>query len=110
MQIEGPFTIQVIDNTDNQSRELQLSFTQEYQAQNTEARINTFRQHIADLQKNIAQESDPAAQQGMLMILQISEELLPHIETDEIPLNEMIAIEIGPSSPFDQLLNKAKVK
>lgn len=110
MQIEGPFTIRVIDNTDSQSRELQLNFTQEYQAQNIEARIGSFRQHIVDLQNRIEQESDPDSQQGMLMILQISEQLLPHIEADEIPLNEMIAIEMGPSSPFDHLLDKAIIK
>lgn len=110
MQIEGPFTVRVIDNTDSQSRELQLSFTQEYQTQKAEARIESFRQHIADLQKSIEQESDPAAQQGMLMILQISEQLLPHLEADEIPLNEMIVIEMGPASPFDHLLDKAKLK
>ncbi|MCW8956261.1 MAG: hypothetical protein OQL09_05210 [Gammaproteobacteria bacterium] len=110
MQIEGPFTIRVVDNADNQSRELQLSFTQEYKAQEIEARIESFRQYIVNLQKSIEQESDPAAQQGMLMILQISEQLLPHIETDEIPLNEMIAVEMGPASPFDHLLNKAQIK
>jgi len=110
MQIEGPFNINVVDNTDNQSRELQLSFTQEFQAQQTEARIESFRQHIVNLQKAIDQETDTNNQQGMLMILQISEQLLPHIEADEIPLSEMIVIEMGPSSPFDHLLDKAIVK
>lgn len=110
MQIEGPFNIQVVDNTDSQSRELQLSFTHEYQALETEARIESFRQHITDLQKTIDHETDPNSQQGMLMILQISEQLLPHIEADEIPLTEMISIEMGPSSPFDHLLDKAKIK
>lgn len=110
MQIEGPFTVRVIDNTDNQSRELQLSFTQQFQAQKIDERIASFRQHIVDLQNTIQQEPDPNSQQGMLMILQISEELLAHIEADEIPLNEMIVIEMGPSSPFDHLLDKAIIK
>lgn len=110
MQIEGPFTVRVIDNTDKQSRELQLSFTQEFQAQKINARIDSFRQHIQDLKNTVNQEADPNTQQGMLMILQISEELMPHIEADEIPLSEMIVIEMGPSSPFDYLLDNATLK
>lgn len=110
MQIEGPFTIRVVDNTDKQSRELQLSFTQDYRTQQTEARIEAFRQYIVNLHNAVDQESDPDTQQGMLMILQISEELMPHIEADEIPLNEMIVIEMGPSSPFDYLLDNATLK
>ena len=36
--------------------------------------------------------------------------LLPHIEADEIPLNEMIVIELGPSAPFEHLLDNAILK
>lgn len=110
MQIEGPFSISVIDNSDNQSRELHLSFNSEFQAQTPDARTESFTQYMQQLQQDIDQEQDANTQQGMLMILQISEQLQPHIAADEIPLSETIVIEIGPSSPFDHLLDKAIIK
>ena len=110
MQIQGPFQIQVITNEDSQSRELHLSFSNEFQRNPLEQRLSDFRRYIGDLQKSIGQTDDPASQQGMLTILQISEQILPHLEADEIPLEEPIVVEIGPSSPFDQLLDSARLK
>jgi len=110
MQIEGPFNIRVVTNEDSQTRELQLSFTAAFQQKNLQQRMEDFRQHISDLQQSVADTADEATRQGMLTILQISEQLLPHMEADEIPLDETIVIEIGPSSPFDQILNSAKLK
>lgn len=110
MQIEGPFNIRVVTNEDSQSRELQLSFTSAFQQKNLQQRLEDFRQHILDLQHSVENTDDTAAQQGMLTILQISEQLLPHLEADEIPLEETIVIEMGPASPFDQILSSAKLK
>lgn len=41
------------------------------------------------------------------MMLQIVEELYPHIEQDEIPLDEIIVSEMGASSPLDKMLQGA---
>lgn len=41
------------------------------------------------------------------MMLQIVEELYPHIEQDEIPLDETIIIEMVASFPLDKLLQGA---
>ena len=110
MQIEGPFTIRVVDNAETQTRELHLSFTDEYQTQDHSTRVQSVRDHVQQLQSQIQAETDPSSLQGMTMILQITEQLLPHIESDEIPLDETIVIEIGPTSPFDNLLSSATLK
>ena len=110
MQIQGPFHINIVTNEDSQSRELQLSFTAEFQQKNLQQRLEDFRQHLSDLQQSLQSEQDEATKQGMLTIFQISEQLLPHLENDEIPLEETINIEIGPASPFDTLLSGAKLK
>lgn len=110
MQIQGPFDIKVITNEDSQGRELHLTFTNDFRQQTHELRLENFRQHMLDLQQSVQQTDDPAEQQGMLTILQISEQLLPHLEQDEIPLEETIVIEIGSTSPFDHLLDSAKLK
>lgn len=107
MQISGPFSISIIDNTDTQSRELHLSFKPAFQRQPLASRLETVQAHIQGLQQGIEQEENEATRQGMLMILQIVEELYPHIEQDEIPLDETIVIEMGASSPLDKLLQGA---
>ncbi|MCW9014141.1 MAG: hypothetical protein OQL06_10185 [Gammaproteobacteria bacterium] len=110
MLIEGPFHIQIVDNSDAASRELHLSFSPEFQKLDHESRIKDFRDHITALQQQSQASEDSATQQGILTILQISEQILPHIESDEVPLSETIVIEIGPASPFDQLLSSATLK
>ena len=110
MLIDGPLDIKVVDNSSSQSRELELNFTAKFQNADIATRINEFKQHIAQLQASIHSTKDAAEQQGMVAILQICEELLPHIEADEIPLNETLAIEIGQGSPFEHLLSGATLK
>ncbi len=112
MEIQGPFTISVNDNADSGLRELHLGFKPAFQQQQLPERIDTIKSHISDLQKAIDEETDAANQQGMLTILQIISQLMPHLENDEVPLEETIIVEIGPtqSSPFDDLLRGATLK
>ena len=110
MLIEGPLDISIADNSSAQSRELEVTFTSAFKTLELNDRINNFKDHINQLQKSISGTDNPAEQQGMLAILQICEELLPHIEADEIPLDETISIEIGQSSPFDSILASATLK
>ena len=48
----------------------------------------------------------------MITIMQVSQELMTHLKSDEIPLDKTIVIEIGPiqTSPFDDLLRGATIK
>ena len=110
MLIDCPLDIKVVDNSAEKSRELEIKFTDTFKSADLDERINQFKQHIGQLQKSIHSSTDPVEQQGMVAILQICEELLPHISSDEIPLTESIAIEIGQSSPFDNILSSATLK
>ena len=112
MEIKGPFTVSIIDNHDSGSRELHLGFKPAFQQLELAARIDSLKMHLADLHSSIEKETDASNQQGMLTIFQVGSELLPHLENDEIPLEETIIIEIGPtqSSPFDDLLRGATLK
>ncbi|MCW8855209.1 MAG: hypothetical protein OQK76_12725 [Gammaproteobacteria bacterium] len=110
MQIDAPFSVSVVDNSESQTRELHLSFTDSFQNESLENRIKLFNDHIESLSININTQTNEQTLQGMNTILQISEQLQPHIINNEIPLDEKIIIEIGPSSPFDQLLSGATLK
>ena len=109
MEIQGPFTIAINDNNDSSLRELHLGFKPAIQQQHLQERLTAVKNHLTELHENIKLETDATSQQGMITISQIIEELLPHLEADEIPLDETIMIEIGPvqSSPFDDLLRGA---
>jgi len=112
VEIQGPFTIAVNDNSETGLRELHLGFKPAFQQQDLANRLQAVKDYMRDLQTNIDAEADANNQQGMITIMQISEEILPHLESDEIPLNETIVIEIGPiqTSPFDDLLAGATLK
>ena len=112
MEIQGPFSLSVIDNSETGARELHLAFKPAFQQLELEQRINMMKDHLVSLQKDIEASTDDANRQGMLTIFQVGSELLPHLEADEIPLEETIVIEIGPSqaSPFDELLRGATLK
>lgn len=112
MEIQGPFTIAVSDNSETGLRELHLGFKPAFQQQDLQSRLASVKDYLSDLQKSIEAEADANNQQGMITIMQVSQEILPHLESDEIPLNETIVIEIGPiqTSPFDDLLAGATLK
>ena len=109
MEIQGPFTIAVNDNNETGLRELHIGFKPAFQQQALEKRLAAIKVYLTELQEKIEAETDANNQQGMITIMQISHELLPHLETDEIPLDETIVVEIGPiqTSPFDDLLRGA---
>ena len=112
MEIQGPFTIAVNDNSETGLRELHLGFKPGFQQQDIENRLSSLQQYLSSLEQDIATETDENNKQGMLTILQIAQQLQPHLKTDDIPLDETIVVEIGPnqSSPFDDLLRGATLK
>jgi len=112
VEIQGPFTIAVNDNSETGLRELHVGFKPAFQQLDLQSRLSNLKDYLSDLQNSIEVETDANNQQGMITIMQISQELLPHLESDEIPLEETIVIEIGPiqTSPFDDLLAGATLK
>lgn len=103
MLIEGPLDISIVD-TSTGGRELQLEFTPEFRALKLPQQSDSFHEfiHYLKTEIDILEEKDPN-RQGMLMILQISEELLPHVEANEVPLDEAIIVNIQADNPFGQI-------
>lgn len=110
MQIQGPLRIKVVTNETSGSHELHLDFADDFRNLDPAQRTQGFREYIQGLHQDLQNAADSAEQQGMATVLQIAEQLLPHIDADEIELEETIIIEIGPTSPFDQLLDSATLK
>lgn len=103
MLIEGPLNVSVID-TDAGNRELHLEFTPEFRALNLAQQSDSFHEfmHYLKTEIDILEEHDPN-RSGMQMILQIAEGLLPHIEANEVPLEESIVVNIHTDNPFGNI-------
>ena len=103
MEITGPLTIGVIDN-DTGGRELHLSFKPEFRVLNVQQQAEGFQEFIKTLINEIHRlDEKDANRQGMTTILQICEQLKPHIEANELPLEETIVVNIQTHSPFGNI-------
>ena len=103
MEITGPLNIGVLDN-DTGGRELQLSFKPEFRILTLQQQSEEFQEFIKILINEIHQldESD-ANRQGMTTILQVCEQLQPHIDANELPLEETIVVNIQTHNPFGNI-------
>ena len=103
MKITGPLTIGILEN-DLGGREVHLDFNNDFRILNLSQQIDTFRAFIANLAKDIdALDNDNPDRKGMLTIYQICEEIMPHLEANEIPLEETIVVSFQSENPFGNI-------
>jgi len=89
-----PFDISIHDPKP-QLRELHLSFSPVFQQMSVEQRLESLRVYIESLLKQAKSTSDTGAQRGMMIVIEVTEQLLPHIQSDAVPLNEILIVEMG---------------
>jgi len=103
MEINGPFNIGTLQN-DMGGHELHLDFTVEFRAMNSAQQADAFQNYINSLINEISRlDEKDANRQGMLAILQVAEQLMPHIQANEIPLEETIVISLQQDNPFGNI-------
>ena len=103
----APFTISVHDPKP-QLRELHLSFTPIFQQVNIEQRLEALRAYIESLVVQAKSTNDEGAQRGIMMVIELTEQLLPHIQSDAMPLQETLIVEMGEDadgSSLEELLS-----
>lgn len=105
MLIEGPLKIGVLDDPEQPGRELHLSFTPEFQALGLTGQSDSFANYILLLGRNIATlpEGDPN-RAGMLIVQQVAEQLLPHLQSGDLETSETIIVEMGRDYASDSLM------
>ncbi len=103
MEISGPLNIGILDN-DSGGREIHLDFKADFRILNQQQQSESFQEFIKTLINEIYKldESDPN-RQGMNTILQICEQLQPHIDANELPLEETIVVNIQSHNPFGNI-------
>ena len=103
MEITGPLNIGVLDN-DTGDRELHLSFKPEFRILNLPQQSETFQDFVKTLTNEIHKlDVADVNRQGMTTILQICEQLQPHIDANELPLEETIVVNIQSHNPFGNI-------
>ena len=95
MLIEGPFRIRSEAAEDGGGFTLRLSFTEAFRALARPEQAADLADYLKRLraQARAAEESDPN-RQGMLLVLQVGEQLLPLVRGGELPLGEELEIRI----------------
>jgi len=84
------------DKLDGLGRELHLGFREEFRRLPLTAQGEAFRAYVADLTGAVyALDEDDPDRSGILLIQQIAEQLLPHVEAGELSLADTIVVEIG---------------
>ncbi len=103
MEISGPLTIGILDN-DTGGREIHLDFKADFRILNLQQQSENFQAFIKTLINEIYKlDADDPNRQGMNTILQICEQLQPHIDANELPLEETIVVNIQTQSPFGNI-------
>ena len=106
MLIQGPIKIGVLDDPAQPGRELHIDFTAEVQALEQSAQAEAFARYLGELQQGIvALPEDDPNRVGMLIVQQISEQLLPPIANGELELGDTIIVEMGRDYSSDSLMS-----
>ena len=95
MLIEGPLRIRSEAAEDGGGFTLRLSFTEAFRALARPEQAADLADYLERLraQARAAEESDPN-RQGMLLVLQVGEQLLPLVRGGELPLGEELEIQV----------------
>lgn len=97
MKIDGPLKISLSEQSDGSSRKLELAFTGAFRRLDLPAQGAAFREYVESLRTASAHiEDDERTREGVYTILQIAEQLLPHVEAGEMTLEEPIEVEVRP--------------
>ena len=94
METPVPFSISVQDPTP-QLREMHLTFSTDFQSMTIDQRLESMRSYIESMLVQAKATSDVNSQRGLMMVIELTEQLLPHIQSDSMPLQETLIVEIG---------------
>jgi hypothetical protein len=100
MLIEGPMNITISDPADGQGKVLVILFTPEFQALTLDEQGRQFRDYMQLLSRHIESQDavDERNRAGMAIIYQFADQLLPHIVSGDLALEERIVLQIRQES------------
>ncbi|MEJ2108085.1 MAG: hypothetical protein P8X48_12295 [Acidiferrobacteraceae bacterium] len=104
MDFIGPFRIGIMADASQSGHELHIDFTEEFRGLDLAERTAEFERYMDTLRREAVEQPEGSRErQGMITVLQIAEQLAPHIAADEIVLSETIVVEIEAGNPLEGL-------
>ena len=95
MDINGPMHIGVLQTEGAVGWELHFDFRDEFQALDLQRQAEEFRRYLITLAAEIVSlPEDDHDRQGMLLVQQLSEQLLEYIASGDLALNETIKVQV----------------
>ena len=96
MKIDGPISVSVVDDETLLKRTLEITFKKEFQLLSVEQRGSDLRRYIQSLfQHSQVLKEGQADKTGLILIMQLCEQLLPFVQQDELDLSETIELEMA---------------
>ncbi len=100
MEIEGPLKIKVINDPAQSGYQLLVDFTPEFQQLPVSGQATEFQHYRQTLQAGISRlQPGDRNRDGMALVLQLVEALMPHVEAGELDLAETLQIQVGEETP-----------
>ncbi len=94
MELSEPFTLS-IQNPKPNLRELHIDFTPAFRELSIDERLENLRVYVQALIQQSESLQDPDAQRGVIMMIEIVEQILPHVQSDSLPLEQTLIVEMG---------------
>ena len=87
MEIFGPLKIKMLDIPKESTREIHISFAEDFKTLTHDQRIKAFANYLAEL-KNAGEQTkeDSAEAEGVAIIFQFCEQVFPYIHNNELDL------------------------
>ena len=102
METTEPFVIAVHDPKP-ELRELHLDFTDKFKQMSVDQRLECIRAYIESLITKSKAIEDASSQRGLMTVIEIAEQLLPHIQTESLPMDQTLIVEMGEAAEGSSL-------
>lgn len=95
MLIEGPLKVAIAEPADGNGKILVIEFQNDFQQLESSQQGSRFKEYLKNLDGDIAAlDVNSRDRAGMLIIQQIAEQLMPHIDSGDLALEENITVQI----------------
>lgn len=95
MKIDGPLSVSVTDDEVKQIRTLEINFKKEFELLTLDQRSADLKRYIQSMYQNAQSLNDDQVDKtGLLLIMQLCEQLLPYVQQDDLDLHETIKLEM----------------
>lgn len=104
MKIDGPLSISIKDDDIQKKRTLEINFKPDFQQLLPDQQTGELKKYIQNLYRNAhTLNEDHPDKAGLLLIMQVSEQLLPYLQQQQLDLSETMLLEMSLGGPQTEI-------